>query len=265
MRIYHAGRDTQALYPLGLRRPLLSFADEGSNAFKFWVHERAEGAEVFLDSGAHSVASRGTVIDLGEYCDYCAAHGAALETYVQLDVVGDQKQTRANLQVMEDRGLRPLPVFTAAADEGELDALCARYKHIGLGGLKGREMYSSGWRKEQLDRTFRVAERHWPVRFHCFGIIAQWALERYPFYSADSASVTIGGANGILLRADRGQYAWVHWTEEARRTGDAAIADPVPGNDSFSSRTARWERSVRSIQALERYTTDLWQQRGVVF
>ena len=106
MKIYHAGRDTQALYPLGLRRPLLSFADEGSNAFKFWVHERADGAEVFLDSGAHSVASRGTVIDLGEYCDYCAAHGAALETYVQLDVVGDQRQTRANLQVMEDRGLQ---------------------------------------------------------------------------------------------------------------------------------------------------------------
>jgi hypothetical protein len=265
VRIYHAGRDTQALYPFGMRRPLLSYADEGSPAFRFWVDAPPEGAEVFLDSGAHSVASRGTVIDLSAYCDYCLQHRTALETYVQLDVVGDQRQTRENLRVMEDRGLLPLPVFTAAADEGELDELCSRYRHIGLGGLKGREMYANEWRRDKLDRTFRIAERHWPVRFHCFGIISQWALERYPFYSADSASVILGGANGIMLRQRAGEYAWDHWTREVRRTGDAAIADPVPGNTSGSSRLARWDRSVQCIQQLERYATDLWAQRGVTF
>ncbi len=265
MRIYHAGSSTREPYGYGLRRALLSFASSGKSDFDFWVREQVPGAEVFLDSGAFSVMQSGAAVDLQAYCDFCHMHRNRLETYVQLDVIGDQRATRANLAAMEARGLRPMPVFTASGDVGELDELCSRYRHIGLGDLKGRQMFATGWRSERLDRVFRVAERHWPVRFHAFGLIAQGPLERYPFYSADSASVTIGGANGILLREASGQYAWMHWRDEVRRTGDAALADPVPGNDLGSTRRARWRRSLETAARLERYVTDLWEARGVTF
>lgn len=265
MRIYHAGSSTRELYGYGLRRALLSYASSGKSDFDFWVREQVPDVEVFLDSGAFSVMQSGAEVDLGAYCDFCLQHRHKLAVYVQLDVIGDQRRTRENLELMEARGLQPMPVFTASGDLGALDELCARHDYIGLGDLKGRQMFATGWRSERLDRVFRVAERHWPVRFHAFGLIAQGPLERYPFYSADSASVTIGGANGILLGEADGQYAWTHWRDAVRRTADAAIADPVPGNDLGSTRRARWRRSLESAGRLERYVTDLWAARGVVF
>lgn len=265
MRIYHAGRDGRDLYNYGLRRVLLSYASTGRGDLRFWLDDPPLGVGIFLDSGAFSVMQSGAEVDLQAYCDFCLLHRHKLDVYVQLDVIGDQRRTRENLEVMEARGLQPMPVFTTSGDLGALDALCERYDYIGLGDLKGRQMFASGQRSERLDRVFRVAEKHWPIRFHAFGLIAQGPLERYPFYSADSASVMIGAANGILLRVRDGSSAWVHWRGEAPRTGGAAIADPVPGNSLASTRTARRERSLRSVERLERYVTDLWAARGVAF
>lgn len=263
MKIYHAGHPRE-LHDCGVKKVMLSYADAPSKDFRFWF-EADRGTAMFMDSGAHSVASgRIEEIRIADYIDFCLGHAHLLDGYVQLDVVGDAEATRVNLEHMENEGLKPLPVYTAAAPISELERLCERYDYIGLGGLRGREvLVSEGWRSQKLDSIFRVAARHWPVRFHAFGIVSQWVLERYPLYSADSASVKVGGAMGIMLVRKRGITTWDHWTVECARTGNAAIADPVVGNEP--ARMARWTSSIECMSWLEAYITDVWRQRGVAW
>ena len=270
MRVYFAGRYTGLMYPLGLRRPLLTYADRSDragDAFGFWIGR--EDAEVFLDSGAFGVHVRGTVIDLSEYCDFLEAHRHALACYAALDVIGDHAATARNLAVMRARGLDPVPTFHKGSPWSALDAVVDGSSYIALGGLMSAEGRRDFHRRETLqpylDAVFSRLERHWPVRVHLFGVTTQWVLERYPVYSSDSASAVIGGANGILMRWQDGVAQWVHWTDHVAATWDASVAERVAGEGTEAPRLGRWGASLSSIGSLERHVTDVWRAKGVAW
>jgi hypothetical protein len=277
--VYFAGnvlsKGDQSMYDDGMRAKLVTFADKddfGAGGFEYWVYNRPPGARVFLDCGAYSVQSRfrgeKAVIDFDAYCAFCEKWGGNIETYVQLDVVGDPVKTKANLHEMKRRGLSPMPVYTAAAPLEELDALCAEYDHIALGGLRGREAGTAEWRRRQLDRTFEVAAKHWPIKFHAFGITAQWVLERYPIYSADSSGAIVGSGMGRVMDFDRGVISSEPWVGYAQRTHEGLGVDAVGDCGSTGTASAHKGRRTLNIRAqlkFERYLTDLWAQRGVVW
>lgn len=277
MRLYLAGNcagtgAAQQDYDSGARNRLLSYAFEdnwASKEFDFWVKGGPRGVSVFLDCGAYSAHVSGAEISFDKYCDYCAENGDKIDTYVQFDVVGDAVKTEANLREMERRGLRPLPVYTAAAPLRDLEALCERYKHIALGGLRGREAGTNDWRKKKLDETFEVLGKHWPVKTHAFGITAQWVLERYPVYSADSSTVIIGAGMGRVHRFRSGQFNHQHWTEEVAETWDGTIADHVGvtsgAEDATSAHVGRRLTNIRAWLEYEAYLTNLWRKKGVVW
>lgn len=265
MRIYHAGRYTHLMHAAGLRQPLLSYADVGEPAFAFWTGR--PDSDIFLDSGAFTVARHGKAIDLGAYCEFLREFGGAFSCYAALDVIGDHAATRRNYDEMVRRGLRPVPTFHRGSPWAELDRIAAEAPYIALGGMMSsvgeREFPTEARRRPYLDAVWRRLERRWPVRVHAFGVITQWALERYPFCSADSASATIGGANGILCRWRGARTEWVHWTRHLRETYDASVADIAEGTEG--PRLGRWRQSVRAIGALERHVTAAWSARGVTW
>ena len=66
-----------------------------------------------LDSGAFSAFNAGKVIELSKYIAFCQEHGHLFDHYVALDVVGNAKDSKSNLDKMVSAGLTPMAVLTS--------------------------------------------------------------------------------------------------------------------------------------------------------
>lgn len=255
----------------GLRHRLLSYAfidDWAKQEFEFWITARPQEVSVFLDSGAFSAYTLGRVIDFGKYCDYVVEHRDALAAYAVLDVIGNAKETAVNLQAMRDRGLDPVSIYHVG--NGKIENLRAllqdRPNYIALGGMASdrptREEIQG-----KLDACFHEIEPYWPVKVHGLGVLAQWALERYPFYSADGSSAIVGAGMGRVMRWVNGQITSEDWRDDTRMFFDGAVADGVgrTGEKSQSAHEGRRIVNIRTQIELERYITDLWAARGVTW
>ena len=278
MRLYFAGNVKQegsheADAAQGVANRLLTFADIddwAEEAFRFWVENGPADVSVFLDSGAFGAYMRGATIDLERYCDYIREHEAALSCYAALDVIKDWRATQRNLDVMLGKGLEPIPTFHRGSPWEVLDDLARSFPYIALGGMVGGGKHdaltpeSSG---PYLDECFRRLRRHWPVRVHLFGVVAQWVLERYPLYSADSATAIVGAGMGRVSRFRGGALKSRPWAEDVRETLDGVVADGIGRTEgkSKSAHAGRRRRNIEAMLALERYVTDLWVSRGVVW
>jgi len=106
-----------------------------------------------------------------------------------------------------------------------------------------------------------------PVKVHAYGVMAQWVLERYPFYSADSSNAIMGAGMGRVNRFVAGQLKSEGWQDDVRRTLDGVVADGIgrTGAKSQSAHAGRRRRNVEAQLALERYVTDLWSAKGVTW
>lgn len=259
----------------GVTNRLLTFADIddwAKEAFAFWITGRPTRVSVFLDSGAFGAYTRGAVIDLGRYCRYIEEHQAALSCYAALDVIKDWRATARNLDVMEARGLRPVPTFHRGSPWEELERLASSHPYVALGGLVGGDgkrgsSFTEDALRPYLDRCWKVFERYWPIRVHVFGVTVQWVLERYPFYSADSASAIMGAGMGRVSVFERGRMASGRWQDYAWATADGVVVDGVGRTEgkSKSAHAGRRRRNVEAVLVFERYLTDLWAARGVVW
>ncbi len=274
MHLYIAGNvkdkgSAHDTYSLGVRNRLLSYAfkdDWSKDDFVFWVDQRPSDARVFLDSGAFSAHTLGKPVDLGRYCEYLERVRGALHCYAALDGIGDWRGTAVTLRDMRARGLDPIAVFHSNEPYELLEDLAAGHGYIAFGGMASdgatREMLET-----HLDRCWKRLERHWPVRVHGFGIMAQWALERYPFYSVDSSSAIVAAGMGRVMRFEKGKMGADGWQSYVRRTLDGEVADGVSSRRSKSG-TAHAGRRLRNVQAqlaLERHVTALWARRGIVW
>lgn len=167
----------------------------------------------FLDSGAFSAWSRGTVIDLDEYCAFIRNNIELIEVYASLDVIPGEpgkaatekdrdaaaEQSWSNYLYMKAEGLDPLPVYHYGEHprhlERMLDYGCP---YIGIGGLVG---IPGGLRRQWLDRVFdRItdAEGKAIVKTHGFGMTSIPLIFRYPWYSVDSTTWIKITANGAV-------------------------------------------------------------------
>ena len=173
----------------------------------------------FLDSGAFSAWSRGTQIDLDEYCEFIRANIEHLDVYASLDVIPGKpgspattKQRDAaaeeswqNYLYMVSQGLDPLPVYHFGEDfrfmQRMLDHGC---EYIGIGGLVG---VPSAQRRNWLDMVFTKitdAQGFPLVKTHGFGMTAVPLIFRYPWYSIDSTTwIKITASGSVYLPAMR--------------------------------------------------------------
>lgn len=270
VKLYHAGTAARELWDAGLRRPLLSFANVRSSCFNFWLQPERAAADIFLDSGAFTAHMTGTEINLQSYCDYVSATKGQFSAYAALDVIGNWRASATNLDMMLRAGLSPVPTFHRGSPLSELDRLARTHRHIALGGMMvGRQKVHRQTLDNlspYLDGVWRVLERHWPIKVHVFGLAAtQWALERYPFYSADSATISIGGSLGTYARFTDGIVRWKYWWEDVPKTLDGALSPEVAGNTTRSARSARYRQTLQAMLSLELYLTNLWAKRGVAW
>lgn len=178
---------------------------------KYVDRMRADGAKVFLDSGAFSAHTLGVTIDLPTYCDYIKRNmdiwrvedGAVMASV--LDGIGDPLKTWRNQVAMEQLGATPLPCFHFGEDERYLEHYVKKYSYITIGGMVGRSSDTLAkwldriWEKYMIDGSGRPR-----LKVHAFGITAIPIMRRYPWYSVDSSSWIQGAAFGSVFTPEWG-------------------------------------------------------------
>lgn len=157
---------------------------------------RKPAVDVVIDSGAYSAWNSGNPIDLDEYCEFLEANANWIGDYVALDVINPESPEDAaaasfkNYQIMRKRGLKPIPVFHAKEDVKWLHKyLDAGADYIGLAATSLRNKNFAADRWYELMWCHLVNHNGDPVvKVHAFGEGRLSTLQRFPWYSADSAS-----------------------------------------------------------------------------
>jgi hypothetical protein len=270
--------DPSGHYHQGAKRMLISFAYILKQAdCANWMRERPADAEVFLDSGAFGVSTGRARIDLAGYVAYikhisraerdlftdaplvAGARGAT--QYASLDVIGDWRASRKNYDAMLAHGLTPIPTFHKGSPWEELDRLAGSSPGLlALGGMAARNQSQTLVAlRPYLDKAWSILQRHWPVKVHAFGVVGQDILERYPFYSADSATHVLSASMGRVKEFVKGRLIGNRpWKEYALEKMDMVVMDRVG-----QARSGRRLRNIEAMLKMERHVTSLWRYRGV--
>lgn len=270
MKLYFAGnvttaeQETELCTKAGIQYRLLSFADIdswGKDAFGFWTSERAP-MPFFLDSGAFGALTRGATIDLKRYCEYIKSHAARLYPYACLDVIGDWRGSAINYDTMLGEGLDPVPTYHMGSPEHEFHRLLRMADYIALGGVVGATRETM---QPWLDQCWRILRDYWPKKVHVFGVMAQWALERYPFYSADSSSALVGAGMGRVSVWEQAKVTAIGWQEYGQKYYDGLVMDGVSRVQAKggSAHRGRSYLNIRTQLTLQRHVTDVWRLRGI--
>lgn len=181
---------------------------------KFVDEMRADGAKVFLDSGAFSAHTLGVQLNIEDYCNYINRNldilrvedGAVMASV--LDGIGDPQKTYENQLHMEFLKCKPLPCYHFGEDERWLEWYVKNYDYITIGGMVGRSTeqlitwLDRVWEKHMVDGTGKAK-----LKVHGFGITTTRIMERYPWFSCDSSSWIQAAAFGSIFTAEHGPIA----------------------------------------------------------
>lgn len=263
MKLYFAG--AEAYRPLfqqmKVQRGLTTYAAGERSVSKVL----AQIPDVFIDSGAFTAFTRGSVIDLDTYIRFLIEHEA--KTYASLDVIGDPAATMNNADRMIEAGLNPVVAFHYGSDYKHLEIMLDKYDRIALGGLVPIATRTSRLFRH-LDLCFSIITKHrrWPIKVHGFGITQRRLMERYPFHSIDSTG-WIGHKYGYI-RLDHGRSAAIGTSQPrekierlARSSHDVAASIATIANRDDLYLGAK--RSIDNLRSLEKEMTKLWKARGL--
>jgi predicted TIM-barrel fold metal-dependent hydrolase len=100
---------------------------------------------------------------------------------------------------MRKEGLFPIPVYHDGEPWRILEEYVDNCSYIGLGAVAYK---SNKARLLFFDRIFERFPNRTKVGFHGFGVLGWNILERYPWRSVDSSTISTLGRNGIIFFAD---------------------------------------------------------------
>lgn len=157
-----------------------------------FVADFPEPPEIFADSGGFSAYSQGVRITVDEYADWLTKWSPLIETYANLDVIGNASATKANQTALEDRELTPIPVFHAGEPVDFLRDYVERYPYVALGGMVP---ISSDLALRWAAQCFKIGQTH-ETKFHGFGQTSVKIMRALPWYSIDSSTWISPNRNG---------------------------------------------------------------------
>jgi hypothetical protein len=158
------------------------------NTFQDKLDQKWPAKSKILDSGAYSVWKSGHTIDFEAYM--AEALKPDWDHVVALDVIGSAEGSLNNALASKARGLNVIPVFHYGEPWDILLEYKKQFPYIGIGGshIMGKQI-------EWLEQCFA---RVYPHRIHLFGCSRLNLLQKYPFFSADTASWHTGVRFGRL-------------------------------------------------------------------
>lgn len=148
--------------------------------------------KIFLDSGAYTMATK-KVKDiqgyLDAYIDFALKYEDRILVLANLDDVYDVNVSWERQKYMENRGVKPIPVYHFKEPFKWLERYVNEYEYIGIGGVASKAVSVNDLRM-LLDRVFDYMTNRdlLSVKVHGFGVAAVPFLMRYPWYSCDSTT-----------------------------------------------------------------------------
>lgn len=177
--------------------------------------------KLFIDSGAYTVYTKGTEVDVDEYINYINDIDEHLTIFAQVDKIpGVYGEIKTKEQVLEAPELswenylymrekvkspdKLLPIFHRREDWKHLKRMLETTfngRHIPYIGLAATTDSSTKEKEEWFEECFQIISKssNPNVKTHAFGMTSLKLLEKYPFTSADSTSWIMIGANGNIL------------------------------------------------------------------
>lgn len=177
---------------------------------------------LFIDSGAFSVHTKGIELNVDEYIDYINSIDEDIHIFAQVDKIpgefGKPKTLNQienasvlsweNYLYMKDKVIsrdKLLPIFHQGERFEWLHNMLS-YKHsdglpIEYIGISPANDKHTAEKEVWIQKCFSIIKNssNPDVKTHAFGMTALPVLERYPFTSADSTSWLMTGANGSIM------------------------------------------------------------------
>jgi len=234
---------------------------------KFVDEMRANGAKVFLDSGAFSAYTLGVELSVPVYCDYIKRNSDIIRVEdgslmaSVLDGIGDPLQTYRNQLWMESLGVRPLPCFHANEDERYLEHYVKNYEYITLGGMVGASSQQlMNWLDRIWDRYLCDSSGRPRCKVHGFGITAVPIMKAYPWWSCDSSSWIQSTSFGTIVTPDWGPVAVSDKSPSRHDAGQHITTFTEVERQAIIAKLAQqgydWERLATVYQSRAAY--NLW-------
>lgn len=177
---------------------------------------------IFIDSGAFSVHTKGIELNVDEYIDYINSIDEDIHIFAQVDKIpGEFGKEKTKEQIIEAPKLswdnylymkekvisrdKLLPIFHQGEDfkwlENMLEYKHEDGQHIAYIGISPANDKSAKEKEIFIHKCFNIIKKSSNplVKTHAFGMTSKWILERYPFTSADSTSWLMTGANGNIM------------------------------------------------------------------
>ena len=177
---------------------------------------------IFIDSGAFSVHTKGIELNVDEYIDYINSIDDDIHIFAQVDKIpGEFGKEKTKEQILEAPKLswdnylymkekvvsrdKLLPIFHQGEDfkwlHNMLEYTHEDGSHIDYIGISPANDKSAKEKEIFIHKCFNIIKKSSNplVKTHAFGMTSKWILERYPFTSADSTSWLMTGANGNIM------------------------------------------------------------------
>ena len=157
------------------------------------------------------------------YIEFLNTNKQFIDVYSNLDVINNGEKTYENQKMLEEQGLKPLPVFHFGSDLKFLERYIDEgYEYIAMGGVQPNPInlilpaLDAVWNK-----YLRNPDGTYKIKVHGFGITHSKLMRRYPWYSVDSSSWKKLAIYGKCVFLINGQQCVINFLDEAsdaRRT-----------------------------------------------
>lgn len=216
MKLYFAGAEKlvllKNLIENGARNVLFSYYylyEAGIKNIKYWLaSERIDYTklDIYLDCGAYTAWTKGVKIDLQQYMNFIKVNQEVLTAYSALDDKNSADNTKNNLKIMEENGLKPVAVYHLTMNDWNyLEELCSTHPYIALGAIAG-ENKDYNVVQRNINKAIEIAKKH-KTRLHVYGFMIYNYLARNPIYSCDATTWLEGGKRGTVFLADHNRYS----------------------------------------------------------
>lgn len=217
--------------------------------------------ELFIDSGAFTAYTLGTIIKIEDYITYIHKNNKYIAQYANLDVIGNEKKTYENYLEMKKSGLKPIPVFHQFENNKYLHKYLEDTDYIALGGMVG---YQPVKLIPFLDTCYSIIKNYGQKKIHGFGISSIRLWERYPFYSCDSTSWIVGSMFAKIIQFKNRHFIGSMKTKMRNKGKMSVIGLKTLITKPEESIYIDYNNLLEFEKAVK-YVTDLWKIKGVVW
>lgn len=232
---------------------------------------------LILDSGAFSVWTKQGVIDINKYLEFCKKSKEEFGDktnlfFVNLDVLPgkfkeyptkEQRENSAeqgwkNMEFLEAGGVKVIPVFHQHEDFKWLEKMMKYTDYIGISPANDEPQSS---KDRWLSQVFSMLKADYKT--HGFAVTSFNTLKKFPFYSADSSSWTAGARYARIPVFYNGKFECINFKEKADLS--KLLRKTNCNTAALDSYHERMKIGINSYLEMEKFLTDLWTKRGIVF